>query len=210
LLDIGGGSGRWASFARELGWDVTIVDASPERLRSAAALGFRTVRHDLNLPLPFEPSWFGGAVMTEVLEHIPKAEQLLAETSRVLTSDGFLVLTTPNNAQYKRRIRALQGRPPDDEGVHFRFYVKRKLMAMIEAAGFAVAATNSYGAVPLLDRVLLRRARGKGRRRVVVPPWLEPILADRFVWRLQKQAAVTPQTSAPPSGGRTSEPNGNP
>ena len=202
LLDIGGGSGRWASYARELGWDVTIVDAAPERLRSAAGLGFRTVRHDLNLPLPFEPASFRGAIMTEVLEHIPKAEELLAETSRVLASDGFVVLTTPNNAQYKRRIRALQGRSLDDEGVHFRFFVKRKLMGMVEAAGFIVSATHSYGTVPLVDRVLLRRARGKGRGRVVVAPWLEAVLADRFVWRLEKLGRNEPQASALPKPDR--------
>ncbi len=186
LIDIGGGSGGWAAHAREKGWEVTVVDASPGRLGCADALGFSTLRHDLNLPLPFPGTSFGAAVMSEVLEHIPRAEQLLAELARVLVPGGLAVLTTPNNAYYKRRIRALQGRSPDDEGVHFRFFVRKKLTQAVEAAGFRIRSRNSYGTIPLLDRVLLRRRRGLGRRLVVVPAGLEALLADRFVWLLER------------------------
>lgn len=190
LLDLGGGSGGWAAYARTLGWDVTVVDASPERLACAEALGIAVMRHDLNCPLPLPAASVGAVVMTEVLEHIPMAERLLAETARVLRPGGVVVLTTPNNAHYRRRIRALQGRSPDDEGVHFRFPVKKKLTRMVETAGFRVRARNSYGALPLLDRLLLRRWRGHARRLFVVPPALEALLADRFVWLLERTTAA--------------------
>jgi len=186
LIDIGGGSGGWAVHAREKGWAVTVVDASPARLGCAQALVFSTLRHDLNLPLPFPEASFGAAVMSEVLEHIPMAEQLLAETARVLRPEGTVVLTTPNNGYYKRRIRALQGRSPDDEGVHFRFFVRKKLARMVDTAGFRISGQNSYGTIPLLDRLLLRRWRGLGRSLVVVPAGLQALLADRFVWRLER------------------------
>jgi 2-polyprenyl-3-methyl-5-hydroxy-6-metoxy-1,4-benzoquinol methylase len=190
LVDIGGGSGGWAVYAREKGWAVTVVDASPARLGCAGALGFATLRHDLNLPLPFPDGHFGAAVMSEVLEHIPMAEQLLAETARILIPRGALVLTTPNHAHYKRRVRALQGRSPDDEGVHFRFFVRKKLVRMAEAAGFRIRDRHSYGTIPLLDRLLLRRRRGLGRKLVVVPRRLEALLADRFVWLLERREAL--------------------
>jgi SAM-dependent methyltransferase len=186
LVDIGGGSGGWAVHAREKGWVVTVVDASPARLGCAEALGFAVLRHDLNLPLPFADASFDAAVMSEVLEHIPRAEDLLRETARVLRPGGIIVCTTPNNAYYKRRIRALQGRSPDDEGTHFRFFVRKKLARMIEEAGLQVRERNSYGTIPLLDRILLRRWRGLGRRLVAVPLVLESLLADRFVWRLER------------------------
>ena len=186
LVDIGGGNGGWALYAREKGWDVTVVDASPGRLECVRALGIAALRHDLNLPLPFPAGRFQGAVMSEVLEHIPMAERLLGEIGRVLVPGGFLILTTPNNAYYKRRIRALQGRSPDDEGIHFRFYVRKKLVQMAEAAGLQLRRRNSYGTIPLLDRLLLRQWRGQGRRRVVVPAWCETLLADRFVWLLER------------------------
>jgi SAM-dependent methyltransferase len=186
LVDIGGGNGGWAVYARAHGWDVTVVDASPGRLECVRALGIAALRHDLNLPLPFEAGSFHGAVMSEVLEHIPMAERLLGEIGRVLIPGGFLVLTTPNNAYYKRRIRALQGRSPDDEGIHFRFFVRKKLARMMEAAGFRIRERRSYGTIPLLDRLLLRRWRSLGRRRVVIPAWGEALLADRFVWLLER------------------------
>jgi len=186
LLDVGGGGGGWAVHAREKGWDVTVVDASPGRLGCAMALGFSTLRHDLNLPLPFPEASFGAAVMVEVLEHIPMAERLLAETARILRPGGAVVFTTPNNAYYKRRLRALQGRSPDDEGVHFRFFVRKKLSRMVESAGLRISERNSYGTIPLLDRILLRRRRGLSRRLVAVPVGLEALLADRFVWRLER------------------------
>jgi len=186
LIDIGGGSGGWAVHARDKGWSVTVVDASPGRLGAVKALGFSALRHDLNLPLPFPEASFGAAVMTEVIEHIPMAERLLAEAARLLCPGGVAVLTTPNNAYYKRRIRALQGRTPDDEGVHFRFFVRKKLLRMVEEAGFRLRGWNSYGTVPLLDRLLLRKWRGRERTLMAIPVGLEALLADRFVWQLEK------------------------
>jgi SAM-dependent methyltransferase len=45
--------------------------------------------------LPFADSCFDTVLCNEVLEHVPEPASVMAEVKRVLTSGGFLLLTTP-------------------------------------------------------------------------------------------------------------------
>lgn len=50
---------------------------------------------DLTKPLPFEDGIYDTVILSDVLEHIPGPELLLKEISRVLSSDGILLLNVP-------------------------------------------------------------------------------------------------------------------
>jgi len=187
LVDVGCGACQMARIARERGWGVTAIDATTSNIEHARSFGFEAVQADFNAPLPIPDATFDHAIMIEVIEHIVNAEVLVQEVTRILKPGGRLLMTTPNNAYYRRRIRALQGRPPDDEGYHFRFFVKRRLLETFERSGFRLVATNSFGFLPLVDAFKLRKLRGAGRTRFVIPPRWESMFADRFVWLLQTQ-----------------------
>lgn len=187
MVDVGCGACQMARLARERGWEVTAVDAVPSNLDHARAFGFEAVQADFNAPLPLPDEAFDHAMMVEVIEHIVNAEHLVGELARIVKRGGRVVMTMPNNAYYKRRIRALQGKPPDDEGYHFRFFVKRRLFAMFEQHGFQLEQTRSFGFLPLVDVVRLQRLRGVGRKRFVIPQSLESMFADRFVWLWRRE-----------------------
>ncbi|MEW6683057.1 MAG: class I SAM-dependent methyltransferase [Nitrospirota bacterium] len=187
MVDVGCGACQMARLARDRGWEVTAVDAVPTNLDHARAFGFEAVQADFNAPLPLPDDAFDHAMMIEVIEHIVNAEHLVDELARIVKRGGRVLMTTPNNAYYKRRIRALQGKPPDDEGYHFRFFVKRRLAGMFEQRGFRLERTRSFGFLPLVDLVRLQRLRRVGRKRFVIPPMLESMFADRFVWLWRRE-----------------------
>ncbi|GAB4264381.1 MAG: hypothetical protein Kow0092_16010 [Deferrisomatales bacterium] len=189
LLDLGCGRGEMARFFRELGYRVEGVDVSKDNVGHMEALGFPAHRLDLNEPLPFPDGAYEAVALLDVIEHVVQAERLAAECFRVLRPGGWLLLSTPNHAFYKRRLRALAGRPPDEEGYHFRFFIRRKLRALLERTGFRIERRGSIGYYPLLNRLLLRRRRGLPKLRVPVPTALETLFAENFVWLLRKPGA---------------------
>lgn len=78
------------------------------------------------------------------------------------------------------------GREPDEEGYHYRFWIRRKLARKAGDAGFRIEERNSFGYYPLMNRVLLRRIRGLEKVRVRVSNAFEPLFAEHFCWRLVK------------------------
>jgi SAM-dependent methyltransferase len=186
LLDVGCGGGGVAARAAEMGWEVTGIDISPKNVESLRQRGFPAEVVDLNGDFPFEPETFSCITFIEVAEHLVRAEYAFNEISRVLSPGGKVLFTTPNNASYRRRLKALKGRAPDDEGYHFRFWVKKQLKEKWEAAGLCLEACASYGFFPFVDTLTLHKARTGKRRVFPVGERWEALFADRFVWRLAK------------------------
>jgi SAM-dependent methyltransferase len=186
LLELGAGHCEIARVLRDRGWKVHAADIQDTLVTEAVGHGFPATRVDLNEPIPLPDASFEMVVMLEVIEHVVRAEAALGEVARVLVPGGHLLLSTPNHAFYKSRIRMLKGRPLGMEGEHFRFFVKGQLESVLAATGFQVMARNSSGHLPLMDgrwvRSLLRRTRVLCR----VPEWLEPSCAINFVWLAQR------------------------
>jgi 2-polyprenyl-3-methyl-5-hydroxy-6-metoxy-1,4-benzoquinol methylase len=186
LLDLGCGQGEMARFWRDAGWRVQCVDVSENNIAKMNQLGFEAHRLDLNEPLPFKDNAYDAVTLIDVIEHVIMAEQLVKETYRILKKGGLMLLSTPNQAFYKRRLRALQGKPPDEEGYHFRFFIRRKLHALIESHGYKIEKKGSIGYYPMLNRLLLRKLRGHTKIRLPIPILLETLFAENFIWILEK------------------------
>jgi len=186
LLDVGCGGGGVAARAAETGWEVTGIDISPGNVEALRRRGFDAEAVDLNGDFPFEPESFSCVTFIEVAEHLVRAEHAFHEISRVLTPEGKVLFTTPNNASYRRRLKALKGRAPDDEGYHFRFWVKEQLERKWEEAGLRITAASSYGYLPFVDTLTLHKAKTGKRRAFPIGKRWESLFADRFVWLLAK------------------------
>jgi SAM-dependent methyltransferase len=191
--------GRWADFGCgrgefiELASDDTKsgigLDYSVTSARALRATGRPALVADLNHGLPFATGALDGASMIEVIEHIVQAEALVAELARVIRPGGWLIVTTPNVVHIAYRWRALTGHPPKQEGYHYRFFTRATLEATFAEAGFRLVAQASFGKQAILSK--LARLAGKGAKhkvRYVVPRPFEPLLAQHFVWRLERMA----------------------
>lgn len=94
VLDFGCGSGAYQPYLGESALDVVGADISPEAVRQARRLPYKSVvLIDPGKP-PLPERSAAIVFSTEVLEHIEDAPAALREFGRMLQADGLLILTT--------------------------------------------------------------------------------------------------------------------
>ena len=97
---------------------------------------FLDLECDLNSPLPFQDNQFNTALLSDVLEHIAKPEQLCREMHRILVPNGKVILNVP--FFYK-----LHETPHD----YFR-YTRFALLKFAEDSNFEVIVLEEIGGLP--------------------------------------------------------------
>ena len=195
-MDMGCGQGEFLEFARTQGHAAMGLDFWASNAQVVAEAGGPALAADLNEGLPFRDGALDGATLIEVIEHIVRAEDLVAELARVIRPGGWLIVTTPNVVHLTYRIRTLTGHPPKQEGYHYRFFTRKTLAAILVDAGFVLDGYASFGKQALLSK--LARLAGKHSKRnskykvrYVVPRPLEGLLAQHFVWRLRRKGLAS-------------------
>ena len=102
ILDVGCGSGF---FMLMFGGKLAGLDGA-ENVEVCRRRGLQAYSIDIEKdPFPFKDQTFGVVVCLEVLEHLANAKNVLSEIFRVLKSDGYLLVSTPNNRVPIWRIR---------------------------------------------------------------------------------------------------------
>jgi ubiquinone/menaquinone biosynthesis C-methylase UbiE len=132
LLDIGSGTGIHLEWFRELGLQVTGLDASPymleqarSRLRGGADLHLGWAEH-----LPFEDNEFDLATLINTLEFAEDPEKALAEAFRV--TNRRVVLGVLNKYALMAMHRRLRGLLEDNIYCQARFFSVWELKEMIK------------------------------------------------------------------------------
>lgn len=156
VLDVGCGCGEFLEILGREGFSATGVDGNPGQIETVRNAGFQAALCDLNLGLPFDDDSFDLVTCLEVIEHVARAEFLLAEIRRILKTGGMLLLSTPNFAYLNYRIHYLWGAAPWNEGIHLRFFTGRAVAALLRGTGFALIDRNSYGPIPILSSIMIR------------------------------------------------------
>jgi len=115
LVDLGCGMGGLAGhISGRLGLeDIIGVDVDGERLKAAASRGIRPLLLDLNEdPLPLEAGSVRVVSCFGVLAYLSLYDNVLSEAHRVLTEEGWLLLSMPNLGSYTNRLSLLFGCQP--------------------------------------------------------------------------------------------------
>jgi SAM-dependent methyltransferase len=168
VLDLGCGNGEFATLtgaAMAVG-----IDRSVMASRAAAASGRygHVVAADLHA-LPFRARLFAGAHCNSTLEHVEHPDAVLREAARVLRPGGILALTVPTPRKrewlyygdYAETVGAAtlaeRYRASFDERWEHRHYFRgTDLVAVVEAAGFAVEQSRPVSqAIEVLNLVRL-------------------------------------------------------
>ena len=105
VLDAACGEGYGTSLLSRLAGSATGLDISAESVNHArsryADSRARFVEGDCR-NLPFEDDSFDCVVSFETLEHLAEQELLLSEFRRVLSPEGFILISTPDKVEYNR------------------------------------------------------------------------------------------------------------
>lgn len=107
VLDAACGEGYGSEILSRTAAQVTGVDRSEQVIAHArqryASAGNLVFEEADCTDMPFEDDSFDIVVSFETLEHLKDQERLMCEFRRVLRPDGFLVLSSPDKAEYSER-----------------------------------------------------------------------------------------------------------
>jgi 2-polyprenyl-3-methyl-5-hydroxy-6-metoxy-1,4-benzoquinol methylase len=116
----------------------------------------------------------------DTLEHLPDPGAVLARLRSRLKPGGVLVVSIPNVANWAIRLGLLAGRfRYTDRGIldrtHLRFYTRRTLIELLEAAGFRVVALEASVPLPGIRAAWLCRLAHR------VGNWRPSLFAYTFI-----------------------------
>ena len=104
-LDVGTGNGDGTLLLRGHARCVGL-EYGPKSAAIAATKGCTVVQGDVR-SAPFASMSFDSITCLDVLEHVPRPQEALAEMARLLVPGGCLVLQTPNRELLKERVLRL-------------------------------------------------------------------------------------------------------
>ena len=152
VLDLGCGDGSYAKRLKDLGFDVIAGDIDVTRLKYKNEIEFKHC--DITKEIPFPTNYFDYVLLMEVIEHLRNPYVVMPEINRIIKTDGFLIISTPNILNLKSRLRFLfEGayeyfrEPPLDQvknpkevifNLHLIPYRYHELEYLLSAAGFKV------------------------------------------------------------------------
>lgn len=183
-LDVGCGVGEFMEMLQERGLNPSGVDGNLAQINSVRQAGFSAELVNLEEKLPFANGSYGFVSCLEVIEHISRAENLLSEISRIMTPNGFFLISTPNFSFWQNRIKYLLGEASINEGIHLRFFTAQTFREKLISAGFFVEDTMSIS--PLTGVNSIFRRLGYHDNFFVVPKVLENILAYDLIYLCKK------------------------
>lgn len=158
VIDFGSGPGVVASQLAHQGCDITVVDGDRDALRLASGHASRAYCLDLN-----DPDWpqqletgdrYQVVVLADVLEHLTDPDAVLASAAKLLTDDGYVVLSLPNVSHNGVIASLWQGAfKYSDTGIldrtHVHFFSAQDLEPMLERASLVLEHVEFVTTHPL-------------------------------------------------------------
>lgn len=161
ILDCGCGRGYYLKMLRHLGGarlagiDIELPYLRKARRNTAGSRGILLSRAAIEA-LPFPEATFDAVILSEVLEHVEREADSLAEVRRVLKPGGLAIVTVPH-AHYpfwwdpiNRTLETLFGthaRRGPLAGIwsrHVRLYTPERLREVVRTAGLEVLEERSF------------------------------------------------------------------
>ena len=146
VLDIGCGEGVLASEIKQNGNRVTGIDVLPEVEHQGELEGYFSADLDNGIQPVIQAlngKRFDRVLLLDILEHLRRPEDLLAECQEVLARDGQLIVSLPNIANITVRAMLLFGRFKYTERglldrTHLRFFTRKTARRLLEQSGYKI------------------------------------------------------------------------
>ena len=153
ILDVGTGTGANLRLMRQLGFtNVVGVDQSEAAIRFCTLRGLGTVQRADIRRLPFEDGSFDLVMATDVVEHVEKEDEAVAETYRVLHPGGFALITV-------LAFPSLWGLQ-DIQSHHLRRYRRTEFQKLLADGGFEIPRIYYFNSCCSRPSGLLVRSSG--------------------------------------------------
>lgn len=158
ILDIGGGSGRFALPLTAAGHEVFVVDKSLEAIERLAKRGFdNAVCCDILNHSSYK--LYDVAILIEVMNHFYNLEFIFEKIKSLISKDGIVIFTITNTCSWRYSLRKLR----KNKTIYNEYHVKQYFNALnkynfriIEIEGylwmpFTVNSNNVF--VPIIAKL---------------------------------------------------------
>lgn len=120
VLDLGCGDGELLRRLAEKGCRGTGVEIEPAQIVAALRAGVNVIELDLNTQLgEFGDDSYDVVVLSRTLQNVHKPREVLREISRIAVHS---IVSMPNFAWWRNRLRLLRGRMPMSKDLPFEWY----------------------------------------------------------------------------------------
>lgn len=120
VLDLGCGDGELLKLLERKGCTGTGVEMDPAELTAAIRSGVNVVELDLNTQLDeFATDSYDIVVLSRTLQNVYKPREVLRQIARIAVHS---VVSMPNFAHWRNRLRLLGGRMPMSKDLPFEWY----------------------------------------------------------------------------------------
>ena len=152
-LDVGAGTGIFASCLRETGFfrEVLCLDFSEACRQACQEKGFQTVDGELS---DLESESVDLLCMNDLIEHVFDPRTLISQSNRILRPNGVLSIATPNALGFDFMILKEETEnivPPE----HLNYFNPESIARLLTRSGFQVSSVETPGK---LDVEIVRNA----------------------------------------------------
>jgi 2-polyprenyl-3-methyl-5-hydroxy-6-metoxy-1,4-benzoquinol methylase len=160
VLDVGCSAGTLAAvLSAEQNMTVDGIEPDP----AAAELARRYCRTVMNVDIEtidvgaFDGRRYDAIVLADVLEHLRDPEATLRRLHALLEAAGWIVISTPNIANWSMRAQLLVGRfEYTERGImdrtHLHFFTRTSLLRALRTTGFRLTRFDVTCPLPVLRR----------------------------------------------------------
>ena len=148
LLEVGFGAGGFLQRAQQAGWEVYGTEVGDMHVPALVGdIPAAQLHHGYLEDAAFAVGADGAfdvAVLIEVLEHIPRPDEMIDHLARLVRPGGALFITVPNYDSLSRMVSGSRWReynPP----AHLSFFTQASLRELLERRGFSCVATTTTG-----------------------------------------------------------------
>ncbi len=163
VLELGCATGYITKLLKQKKCFVTAVDTDSDAISKTKHIADEVIQADLNEPQSLTiKKHYSVVLLMDVIEHIIHREELLQYIKQWLTSDGILVLSTPNIVHLRVRLDMMLGKFVYTEmgimdNTHVHFYTRETILEELTKAGFIIKeciGSADLGQVPFVGRIL--------------------------------------------------------
>ena len=150
VLDVGCGEGNAVEFCARQGAHVVFCDVEKEKVetatRKAAMAGARKIEGFVSdsMPLPLPDAYATKILATEMLEHTPDPDIILAELVRVGMPGTRYLITVPD-ARSERLQKPVAHPVYFSAPNHIQVFDKDHFIRLVEASGLCVEKYDTWG-----------------------------------------------------------------
>jgi SAM-dependent methyltransferase len=190
VLELGSGIGTNLSIFAPTN-RVQGVEGMGEAVLESKARGIAAIQANLEEPLALPPGCADWILCIDVLEHLMNPVACLDSASRLLRSDGHLIVNVPNHFDWRGRMRVLRGSGIDSqryfpesqtwEYPHVRFFQRATIEELLRSVGFLVEEDYSYRFNTFPKAAVFRRVGAQRLLQAMQNRWPDLFSAGYFL-----------------------------